>query len=1145
MITHLTGDNPSWDCIGSKQDNLSTFHSANERYFKVCSENRAHLEKDAKRYYLSNLKENIGKAGFDCKLTDDDYNKIKEKGYSLRSKKIILDQILDSDIRKKIPDDLFEKIEEDFEKKTTLPPHIHNPICGVSLDYADNISIVLSSTIGHAVSSLEKSDLPIHQLCISFCPNLESLGIDTSSSSSFYEVADLYNKSGSKIKNLLPFHPEFEEKPLIAITYYRFNPLCTLGSGQLFQEAIIRSIHKRIEQSKRELICGNDILKKDDIRDFGCTFLCPIGWADLATVMFASNYSTIIRMLHDIRQLTFDDLYSIMDGLYGDQNIIKKMVNEFQLNKAFAKFESIHNNFNVSLDDQYLPGNHVFSSTATSFIIEHHSFIDDADNPRYHGIVSADPHFDVSPGHIDEVKDMKSIYIDSMTRNIYNNNGLDDLDNLDIKEWLCSGKYDSSDKFIFLPNSTNKMYLKDFVDRFKRLKGWKSVQRTSENVWPIRDMYVELFIPLPNFDNSDDKSETKFHLNIHPLLKEIKYRLFENDERYDNKGSIDFSNNTFNLFTLKRCICDLRLPWPLSSKLLGLYVDFSKCIQDPLLVDNVIDIYDLYAAIYRIFVHEYPKELSNRIRGYEKNPTMIESIKYSFFDKEHLDEIVEVVELMENAIKYRMQIGFKQAQQYQQAIDLRGGLNKLVNAADVPLKCGFSIIRRILQGQVKTVYGHKVYDDSGETYTEFRTRFGGSSNISNSTGAVTKRFNVGDKEKNFVAELNLNVAHLTKPSFLLNHLHETGHLIFDVIRRSQNITNRKMCIRKCTQRKCFFTAASKTLEKQDIERNERFEEIFADMFTYCLLTKDHDDFYKTYSKSYISMYYLDPTSMTENSQITLLRFSEISIRLFLTLDPSLSNNHPEFFTKFSVYDDHQKQNKPNIKVATERYISFLETAGPFFIEFNRFWNNPTTKKYLLKRFQKIYKKSYFTICCMWKIIEEIVNGVCKQTNEFGEQGTNPIDDDLNVLLQSFERSYDEGRPIIRFLYNDPRWEGINRKNIEKRGHLDVLFVMRNLLKIHIEKLFEIFASEEDGIQKEICYSNKIPENGMSVYMLDKGKNGLRAFDFEKSEKYLKGRACVLTTLWDLSTAIRARIMTRVIVNIAPELKDELDLIDFN
>ena len=647
----------------------------------------------------------------------------------------------------------------------------------------------------------------------------------------------------------------------------------------------------------------------------------------------------------------------------------------------------------------------------------------------------------------------------------------------------------------------------------KRLRGWvtKESGRGKPTDWHLQDITTSLQVPLPRLSPDLESNGISInHVNIPETLASLSWEIFEGPQA------------SMSLSELRESFKYLVLPQPLASALMEAYTDFARAIGDSFLFDHVLDLHELFAAVHRLFTNELRKQRNELAPG-KTGDALWASRKLSFLSADKVEEIASLIDLIENTLSHRMEMGYRHSRRWEDAVGMHGGLNKLVNATDVLIKCGLSIIRRVVDGQTDLL----ISDRRFETRDEFRARVGGASRINHRSNAVVRRFEVGDPNTNFIAELALSPAHLAQPTFMLAHIHEAGHILGDRIRRdvlkSPGLPSTHL-FEACPENRCQGCALTKTDTVDDLLAQERCEEIFAEMLTYGLLCHPGEDISVAYMRYFISLYFLDAVSLEAgNSSETLRRFVECAIRAFLALDPFLVLGESAIADTYTW----KLTNKPIVPAARARFIRLLKAAGPMFYDFHRFWTNEAAKQYILKTFDIIYKTSFYPVCCIWHQVEEIIGSVCAVVSKDGSKGTSPPLTDQDWLFDQVIEGFVTGNPLLRFLYDDPDAAITKERKAEgeKRAHLDAVFVIRALFREHIS---HTFSNEALDMSKATCYIQGAPTGvGANLCLLDRGYNGLVYADFDDRARALKERIFMLTTLWDLSTALRARALQRL------------------
>lgn len=1117
-ILHMEGDACRWSGVDSTPDHQCDFFGKPDLIVaQACQERREHLERAATKYFLENtdfLIPGIADSLRHDVICDIWSKACKNDQWTAESSRAVLAQLMAH-----IPTGLSRPFAKEFLRSTRTPRHLYRPMCSVTLGNTDNLSIVLSDEFSYASELLKDPQLPVRQSCVALCPDVTNKALDDSLDQAgiIFNLQELFER-WSKPEHADPdqvYVPTYgftHGRPLIAVTYYRTTGLCNFGSGLLFQEAIIREMRRRIIQTARDIKPDGDVITERGLASFRCAFLVPIGWADLCTVMLASDYSIMLAMLSQIRRMRFRHLYDTMRGTYGESNILERMVREFDLHARIAKWENTNRGDGSPEASRLLAQNHVFSSTATTLGIEHHAFASDGKRTRaYGGLVSADPHVNIAPGHDQCLKAREELTKDPEPAKLYSRPARTDV------IWVATGLYDCTDQSLFCPGNLRELELPDLFARIKKLRGLGHNPKDHQT-WSSQDLFTELFVPIPRvlpFQRYESKLPAS-HVNLRPLLAELRVAVFQKDA------------SPLSLSSLKQSLESMRIPLPIRTAVMQCYADFAIALGDPMLFDNVLDVYDIFAAVHRLFTQEMQESLDTRLSGKQH----LESRRLAFLDEGKMQEITAIVELIEDALKRRTDVGFRQARRSQEAIDSRGGFNRFISAIDVPIKCGLGLLRRVLAEGVDDIVPKSDIpekDDLG-----FRSRVGGASRMSYCARATKQRFRLGDPSINFVAEINFNTEHLTRPTFVYTHIHEAGHLLCDFIRGRVEVKSSPSptyCNERCWGEHCAriyeppVPGDSILSVKERLRKHQRFEEIFAEMFAFGMIFGDDPAACaQTYLRQCLGMYYLDPVSTHARSEIAMERFTEILVRAFMATDPFifLSRNGED------LYDPEINRDMgvdALVAEATKRFERFVERGSAVFLDNNRFWQNKRGKerKYVLDAFRSIYRESFPVLCCIWRQVRGVVQAVCSEVDAKRGIGTSPPKSDWDQIRQEFATGYDMGKPVIRFLYENVLAGGKKR---EKLNHLDTMYMMRQMLRVHSDG---IFSEDELDISRECCNQpDLISRRGTNMRMLDRQRNGIVCMDFQERGRYLQQRLHILMTFWDLSSAMRGRSLGRLL-----------------
>jgi len=494
--------------------------------------------------------------------------------------------------------------------------------------------------------------------------------------------------------------------------------------------------------------------------------------------------------------------------------------------------------------------------------------------------------------------------------------------------------------------------------------------------------------------------------------------------------------------------------------------------------------------------------------------TRMDSICLRFLDTDDLEDLVELIELIQNALANRVQITFTAAERWNATVDARGiGLDRVISAADAPLKCGLGMLRRVMNEIVKRGEPQKTREQIDK---DNRRRIGGASKISYHPRCFSKRLVIGDTPNIFIASVDLNLTHLTRPRAFYIHLHETAHLISYLLRDKEGCKHKDFecaVYNKCCHKKRSF-------EENELNEIylERYQEIFAEMLVHQFVFENDT---KLFFRNYIVNYSLDPIGFSRDDEQSFVRMLEVLVRGFLASDP---------FRVPDVYSDSEGQlRKPTMammKKALSRFWMCVEDAGSFLYDFWRLWfgeKKSEVKKCVDEQFTRVYKESYHPVCCMWEDVKEVHRIVTDETYPKGHETT-------EQLISQINKGFDEGRPVVRVKFKVNNGEEL----VGEEKRLDPLFIVSSLLRRHIETLYGdintannvVYLRRRTNGQPNLqCLR---PNEAWNRRLLDRNFNGIAAADPTTREKSMKNRIAMVKTLWDISTTLRARRMKDIL-----------------
>ncbi len=1035
----------------------------------------------------------------------------------------------------------FNKVSE--QNKSTFDNHLYNPACFMAFGDNDSIVFTTSDDFYFAERLAMLSNVPVRQTSLAFCPKLDSLGITDDIFCELDKVCDGPAPSLNKDQDAEAIdavaHPFIEERPLLVVTHYKLNGMAVLGPGLLMQQAIYKAMAKKIKviwdelekKTKKGEKLFTDIMSHDDVMSFRCVFLDPQGWSDIITLMFCRNYSVIVSILTVLRTLTLKDLY---DEDVGGETL-KDAVSCFNIHRKITQIGSEQQKKNSKAED-LLASNHVFCSTYTTLGMSHKSWTQD--DPKKAGynteknIVIADTHLNLCCGHYSTIKKeveteekYKAEFVKALSPHY---------------SWYMVGHNDFSyQQLLHKGVDTNKaVFVWELVKQIKDMRRFETQSEDKDSFASnILESATELWIPIPLIYSDDSEicegialpEKEKEHIEIRPILNNIRKKLFEGEPEASQK-EVDEAPRDFNIKLLFKKLLEMRVPAPLSNAILYLYTDFSNYLSDPFLFDSAIDLLDVFTAMYRLLAKKLPLQLAklkeegeNISKDMSEVAAELDPICRSFMSEEDIDNLLRLVELLQNALSNRVQIAFQGAERWNTSVDIRGiGLDKILNTADVPLKCGLGILRRVIAGNT-TAYSPQVdtklpRKSKNERDRDIKTRIGGASSVTYNPRSLFQRLEIGNSSEFYLSSIDLNISHLTRPRAFYINFHETAHLICHFLRSNVPCEHNRYKCRKLKRMTCH-KGVHDINSDSDYADFERYEEIFAEMLVHKFI---FDEDHKTYFRNYLANYSLDPIAFCGEDFLTFIRLFETLFRGFLITDPFRQESKER-----QIYSDNSKSRHAMATGAFERFYTAVQDAGPFFFDFERLWK-VHSKRRIKDYFIPAYKEAYHAVCCIWNDVQKIYDGVCVGNEEKKILGTDPVSKHRSSLIDMIEKGYEEGKPLIRVLYKDPR---ATRSN-EKDNRLDTFFLVRHLLRTHITGIYgeEVNSKDYLTLVRDLNGNPIEPPNGrkLHTWLLDRTLNGIISTVPESRREFMQKRIVVIKTFWDISTNLRARRMKDIL-----------------
>ena len=523
--------------------------------------------------------------------------------------------------------------------------------------------------------------------------------------------------------------------------------------------------------------------------------------------------------------------------------------------------------------------------------------------------------------------------------------------------------------------------------------------------------------------------------------------------------------------------------------------------------------------MHKLFVADYSAMLDEALVNGRRDGIPEAIICEAFLSHEEIQDLISFIEVLQNALKHRSEVGFREARCWHSAVDFKmGGMNKLIGAADAPLKCAIGLVKRALP------------EDSNWTV-------GVMASISLNPRATCQRFRLGYPKSGFLAGLNLNVWHMVRPDRLRAQFHEAGHLLWNMVAVEKKLSP-------------LIDPDGSNIYKSDPNLSERIAEIFSEMFVYAFVFRGEP---RIFMRSYMAAYSLDPISLCLQSSSTLVRMTEVLIRGFLSVDPFelVAVGRPQLIHPYTTEENYELQDA-DFKAALERFLALIEDAGPLFFDFTRLYKTKSGSDYIKKQFLAVFTRDFSAI----RRIAHYLSGLFTQLGK-NKPGMDPTAGDESEIDEEILRGYQRGQPVVRALYcHTGNVAQLPNNDRIKLIFLDTFVVIAKVMRLHVCDLYgehvlktdltvHLPRSTTDGkfvdnfCDEELIKSrpgNDIPdEEPISRQFIDRSFNGFLSADLALRRDQMRKRIMVIKTLWDVSTSLRAQRMNRILESAWPNV----------
>lgn len=891
--------------------------------------------------------------------------------------------------------------ESDKDEKKEVPPFCFEPYFSIPLGHADVFSITILDDFDPIDLLTSRMDTTLERFSVGFIPALKQPGPHIGN---LMEILDPTLKGISAAC-----------QPLVVFSKFKLDGLVTAGLGLPFQEClwhcmvsrlneVIEALKKKFPNRRKDN--PDSILALDEIESLQCCFLDLQGCEEIGVLTFCSNLTAAFSVVRGIRTLTFAD---VVPPDSKDASI----VNRSKLHEALVRqYES-----RLKLDPAKhgkdtctaLCQNHVFRWSDSSINVVPANW----EGPnlfsavgRVHGYISGISKFQISPGHcgVDQIL-MKPVG----TREPFRDLKWSDLGNeyipytvgiADAITRIEGNKFERiTDKIVPLQTGL------DLVEnKWKELCVSKNPTRGRDVV----DFETDLIVPVPNLASNGKElihaPVGDYHLAVlDNILPELAEQLFE------KKGG------ALNIRFLREQQRLLGIPIALRRAIEYLFQNFAIMLKDPHAFDAALDLYDIFATLHQTLTVHLEKTPLPTCKGGANGRQML-------LDEGRVEQLAEVIESLHNAMAHRMGNAFREVSWRDMGVDFRGGMNQILFAADVPLKCGLGVLR---------LFGN-------EHPRLKRNAVGCVMRITFNPGVRCYKARLGIESSACLAYLNVDVPHILHVASYADYLHEAFHLVFEesVATDSEFLQLREEML------------SSSSTANSEKRGNSKFayafgqaEEIFAQML-WCMFVFGED--VETFKYHCVLTFSRDTASAGTRYAEMAARFSEYSIRLYFATAALPQRGDPRFWS----------EDYPLDKVTKEHFIEFVEEVGPFFSEFDDLWQSPCKEAfidYLTTLYDLTIPRLASYLPLMWKKAVQIYRRTVSKT--FPGDDPEELNARISRIKSDIRSALSEGKPLIWSQFQDngktgDMSDGSVLRNLKGDG-MEPLILVCMILRVYI------------------------------------------------------------------------------------------------
>lgn len=656
--------------------------------------------------------------------------------------------------------------------------------------FGDHVEMLLVDDIDPYFHLTSQLDLPIHQISLGFCPELESLGIP-GFGQSIQPESWLGKACGLSEPHASPFlhlddliQPvvdpspvdESEEagrrihqfqcaNPLLVFTRLKLAGLSILGNGLLQRRAIHRAIAKKVVDIQQAIINGeaaSERVTASQAKALQVSIIDAQGTEEIALYIPCQNYSLGVLVAQAVASLTYQDLFKL------GADLLWENISGWRLHERFRlqEHEKIEKN-------APLIANHVFAASYT--ILGATQNAHQRSPEKIGGCLEVFGRVNVLAGHFVDIADELPEFVKRGKGDAGSFKSV--TINRDEELRYLIGRYDYDYSLANEDSSASEaVETVGFLEISSLLR--RRLQSSDGNVEQLKRAVIgwsnDLVVPVSKFPNSDilPKVMTEYYERQAPEHHdEPHYDILETLET--NVQEL-FTSGELNDDKLRDALEQKRLPMRVRRTGYHLIKNFRDALLDPQLYASVIDLLHPFIACHTFLtedLQQYFELIQSRFAS--GDPNAVNYATRAMFDEKFISRLSLLFNAMHNAHSHRVHRYTKHEFQ-DQSIDFRGGLTQLVHGSNAPLICSVGLLKRC--------WSHDFFSSSVQR--DYPGRVGIVQNLS--LNQQWQFFKIKPickttlpSQKSALGIIEFSFGHVLNPLEYIDLLHEAAHLLID------------------------------------------------------------------------------------------------------------------------------------------------------------------------------------------------------------------------------------------------------------------------------------------------------------------------------------------------------------------------------